>query len=580
MTEKTCARIYTECLKEHEVEYVFGMAGGFGDQLLWAELANAGIKPILIRDERSAIWMAEGYAKTSGKPGVVCLGIQAVPHAINGLPDAYNQQIPVIVMTWIWDTITEKEKNESHGRCYFAPDLLKHVTKKFFYFQEPERLPEYINMAFRCATTGMPGPVAIMHPDPMYFTKVDVDFKQDPTYNRYPATRVGPDPDLVRKGADLLAKAERPVILTGNYAPWGGDFVCQYDAWDELRELAELLVAPVASNKGVLADTHPLNVGSPGLFSTGPFSRGFLANKMLCEADLVLMVCAKTGVYSTNYYTFPPMGKRIVQIDFDPEEIGRNYPVELGIVGDPKLTLRALINVIKENKMVKRTMEAHPRVEEIQNFMQEWRKKTYSDLNSDEAPIHPARVMKELNDFIDTETIIAAGGSHCTLIYGYNYLDTPAPGRQFLTLAGGYSQIGTGIPMALGVKLGAPDKRVILIDGDGSFNYNINELETAARYGIPIVMIVFSNLTLFFDRTVAWEVEADFPEEIFRNNYDFTDINFGKIAEAMGCYGVRVERPAEIKDAIKAALESNRPAVIDIRTKVMTRAEVANMYVE
>ena len=134
MAEKNCARIYAECLKDREVEYIFGMAGGYGDQLLWAEVANAGIKPILVRDERSAIWMAEGYAKTSGKPGIVFLGIQAVPHAINGLPDAYNQQIPVIVMTWIWDTVTEKEKNESHGRCYFAPDLLKHVTKKFFYF--------------------------------------------------------------------------------------------------------------------------------------------------------------------------------------------------------------------------------------------------------------------------------------------------------------------------------------------------------------------------------------------------------------------------------------------------------------
>jgi len=224
-------------------------------------------------------------------------------------------------------------------------------------------------------------------------------------------------------------------------------------------------------------------------------------------------------------------------------------------------------------------MKADPRIKEIQNFTQEWQKKTSPDLNSDEAPIHPARVMKELNHFIDKETIIAVGGSHCTVIYGCNYLNTPAPGRQFLTLLGGYSQIGTGIPMALGVKMGAPDKRVILIDGDGSFNYNVNELETTARYRIPIVMIVFNNSTLFFDRTCAWELEADFPEEIYRNNYDFTDINFGKIAEDMGCYGVRVERPTEIKDAIEAALKSNRPAVIDIRTKVMTEGEVANMYV-
>jgi len=579
MVEKSCARIYAECLKDHEVEYIFGLAGGYGDQLLWAEVASAGIKPILVRDERSAVWMAEGYAKTSGKPGIVFMGIQAVPHVINGLPDAFNQQIPIIIMTWIWDPVMEKEKNESHGRCYFAPDLLKQVTKRFFYFQEPERLPEYINMAFRCATTGMPGPVAIMHPDPMYFEKIDLKYKQDLTYNRYPAIRVAPDPDLITKAVSILAKAEKPVIFTSNYSMWVRDFVCQYDAWDEVGELAELLVAPVAANKGVLPDNHPLYVGSPGTFSTGPYSRGFLANKMLCEADLVLLVCARTGVYSTHNYTIPPMGTRIIQIDFDPEEIGRNYPVELGIVGDPKLTLRALISAIKESNMVNRTIAAQPRVKEIQNFMQEWRGRIAPNLNSDEVPIHPARVIHEINGFIDKETIIAAALSFCTIVYGHNYLNTLVPGRQFLTLGGGYSQIGTGIPMVLGAKMGAPDKRVIYIDGDGSFNYNINEIETAARYGIPIVMIVFNNSTLFFDRTCAWELEEAFPEEIYRNNYDFTDINFGKIAEAMGCYGVRVEKPAEIKGAIKAALESNRPAVIDIPTKVMTKTEVTNMYI-
>jgi acetolactate synthase I/II/III large subunit len=165
---KTCAQVFAECLVDHEVEYVFGMPGGWGGDLLWGEVIKAGITPVLVRDDRSAVWMAEGYARTSRKPAVVTLGMEATGHAVNGLLDAFNLKVPVILVTWKNDPVSELDSYEVHGPIRFQRNLYEACTKRVFEYSEPERLPQYVDAAFRAATTGIPGPVAIIQPDPMF----------------------------------------------------------------------------------------------------------------------------------------------------------------------------------------------------------------------------------------------------------------------------------------------------------------------------------------------------------------------------------------------------------------------------
>jgi acetolactate synthase-1/2/3 large subunit len=573
---KTCARVFAECLVDHEVEYVFCLPGGWGSDLLWGEMIRVGIKPILVRDERSAVWMAEGYARTSKKPAVVCVGMQATGHAVNGLLDAYNMGVPIVVVTTSYHPASELDSYESHGPIRFQRNLYEACAKKVFEHNEPARIPQYVDTAFRVATTGVPGPVVLIQPDPIFVKEIDVERHQDPTTNTYPASRSVPAPDLIAQAATLLAGAERPVILTAAWGPHAQDFVSHYEATDELAALAELLAAPVAGNKGTLPDTHPLYAGYPGFVATGPLSRGAICNRLLAEADLVLMIGARPSQAITSGYKRPAVGARVIHIDFDPDAIGQRYPTELALVGDLQLTMRELVAALRDRPIAS-AVRRDAVYRELETFRAEWDQSVHAELTSSADPINPARVMHEINQIIDENTIVARAGGYCAGVYGTNYLHIQSSRQGWMGLSTGAAQIGTGIPMALGAKLGAPDRQVILIDGDGSFSYNLQEIETAARLGIDCVLIVLNNASLGYDRISSVDFHDTLGEGTFQQMFDYGDLDFAAVATALGAFGVRVTDPEQIGPALKEASDYDGPAVIDIVVRLDSEDETAKI---
>jgi len=427
------------------------------------------------------------------------------------------------------------------------------ITKWTVTIDQVDQIYPLIRRAFEVATMGRPGPVVVILRDEEVFKEADVEIKMEPEYTRYPALRIGPNQESVQKAASLLAKAERPII-------YAGTGVIMSQAWDELNELAELLGAPVTTTlqaKGVFPDTHPLSVGVGGFRCGYQGLRGVVANSFIVESDVALIIGTKMGWFTA--FNFSGTNTKLIQIDVDPFEVGKNHPVEIGIVGDAKLSLRALVKALKSYTS-KKKLEDLLIVKEIKKRLKEWRDIASADMDSDAVPIKVARVMKELRFFIDKNTIVCLDGSTAS-VWGASHLDALTPGRTFVQPRG-CAALGFIVPMALGVKVGVPEKRVFCVVGDGSFGYIIGELETAVRNNLNVVYIVINNL--------CWGWEKRSIEEVFGETIHFLDnapiANYGKVMEAMGGYGDLIERPEKIREAIARAIESNKPAALDIRT--------------
>lgn len=546
------AEIIAESLKAHEVEHWFGMPAGH--EILYLEVEKLGIDSVLIRDERNGAFMADGFSRASFKPGICTGGRMAAQYVASGMVEAYLSSIPVIAI------ISERglsilDKNPWGGSNDLV-SLFKTCTKWTHLAETADKVPDIMNKAFRVATTGRPGPVAVIVPGNVLEDEVDTELREESEYSNYPQLRIGPDPEMISKAAELLVKSERPVIVAG-----GGVMLSR--AWSELMQLAELMMIPVATTtmgKGAIPDSHPLSIGVVGSLCGGEGGRGQIANEMVKEADVALLVGNNTDQDSTVNWTVPDPGARIIHIDIDPDEIGRNYHAEVGIAADAKLALKALENGV-ETKLSRETPRDRPkRVKEIQQSMKRWRDEISPLMNSETVPIKPQRVLKELQNFIDQDTIVVADAGTVSSWAG-NYLDCDVAGKNFIAPRG-LTALGGGYPIALGAKVGVPEKRVFSLHGDGAFGYSVMEIETAVRHNIPVVSLVFNNSSLFWEK---WSAESKFGGEATgRIPFDFTDVNFGEIAKNMGCHGTRVERPEEIGDAIGQAVRSREPAIIDI----------------
>jgi acetolactate synthase-1/2/3 large subunit len=291
-----------------------------------------------------------------------------------------------------------------------------------------------------------------------------------------------------------------------------------------------------------------------GTYTSGTTGRGRVANKVVAESDVVLLIGTQTDQVDTTDWTIPQPDTTILHIDIDPEEIGRNYPTAFGIVADAKIALQQLGQII-EDRIPKRRKES-PRIKQIAKLLQEWRESIASEWHSSKTPINPQRVMKEVQTFIDSNTIVATDASYSSL-WVLSHLDFAEPGRRYVGPRG-LGIIGPGLPLALGAQLAAPDHRVICLTGDGGFGYSYPDLETAARYQIPVLVIVLNNQMLGFQK--------HYEETIYGKAIEcaFLDTNFAQIAEALHCHGTRLSKPDEISTAIRTGLETRQPTVIDI----------------
>ena len=539
MTKVTGAKAIAQTLKAHNVEQIFYI---FGYGVPVRELAAEGIKMVLTRNEKCAAYMADGYARISLKPGVAW-GYRG-PGSLNlaaGLADAYWSSSPVIAIT------SATQKAHIHRDSYQGTPDIRHfdeVTKWNVDVPTPDIAGECLRNAFQVATSGCPGPVHInFHANAIYQEAEIAKPFGDKAYQKIPAKRSRPNPKDTKAVAKALIEAKRPVIVAGQ-----GTLIS--NAWDEVIQLAEMMKIPVATSntaKGVIPDTHPLAIGVAGLYSKAT------ANKVILDSDLVFYIGCKTGNMATGNWTTPTPDKKVIQLDIDPEFIGRNYKTAATMVCDAKLGLQDLIATLKQ-LMAKPAKGYQSRLTEVADFMKQWNDAAAAEMSSDAKPITGHRLIKEIRNALAPHDILVTDTGSET-IWSSLFYEVVASGRNYICAAG---SLGWSFPAAIGAKFAAKDRKVLNLIGDGGMGYHIGEFETAVRYDVPVVVVVLNNM--------SWAQPRDTLTE---------PVDFSKVAKAFGGFGVRVEDPGNLAGALKEAFDSGKPAIIDV---VVDRGTKGNGY--
>lgn len=545
----TGAECLADMLKGYGVTHVFMVPAVLRRTFAEMERRTA-IKRIHAHGEKSAAYMADGYARASGRPGVCMAQVIGALNLAAGLRDAWLAHSPVIAMTGGREPKTKFRKvyQEVDDMPSFEP-----VTKFNATVDDVARFPDMVRQAFRAATSGTPGPVHLQfrgNEGQIDIEEADMEPLVEAQFARMPPFRSRPDDVAVRAAIALLEQAERPVIVAGGGVRASG-------AGAELIALAEALQIPVATSlngKDSIPGTHPLSVGVVGSYSRES------ANRIVNRADLVCFIGTETGGMTTHFWAVPAIGTPAIQIDIDPEALGRNYPLRAGINGDAKTTLAAMVAAADRTSASKRKGW----IAEIQTACAEWRKKYLAALTSDAMPIRPERLCHELTQHMPDDAIVVVDTGHAGMWMGGLY-DLRTPAQSYIRSAG---HLGWAFPAGLGAKCACPDRPVVTFTGDAGFWYHIGEIETAVRWNINAVTVVNNNgggnqSKRGFDRAYGGEQT---PQA--RELWTYTKVNFARIAEDIGALGIRVEKPGDFAPALAKALAANRPVIIDVVTDI------------
>ncbi len=542
----TGGRFMAETLAGYGVTHVFFVPVIIQRALL--EMEKLGIKRILTHGEKAAAYMADGYARASHKPGICAAQNVGAANLAAGLQDPFLGGSPVLAITG------RKPRISQHRNSYQEVDHLRPfsaVTKYSVPVDSVEQLPFLLRQALREATSGAPGPVHLdlegTSGNVVMEGEADLEVIIEENFTRVPAYRPEPEAAMVRAAAQALSAAQRPVIVAG-----GG--VTASGAQQEVVQLAEMMSIPVATSlnaKTAIPDGHPLSVGVCGSYSRT------CANRLVSEADLVLYIGSHTGSQVTNEWTVPSLDTPVIQIDIDPSELGRSYPAKATLQGDAKACLRRLMEVLEP---------LGPRTEWVnraQELVAEWREGVSEVANSDGSPIRPERLCKELTDFLPSDAVLISDTGHSGIWTG-TMIDLKEQTQQYIRCAG---SLGWGFPGALGAKCALPDRPVICFTGDGGFWYHMSELETALRYGINAVIVVNNNHSLNQEKRSndrLYAGQPGNPEELWH----MLDVDLAKLAQTIGCFGIRVDQPGQIQSALEQAIASGKPAVVDVVTDI------------
>ena len=542
MPRMTGARFLAETLEGYGVTHTFFVPAVVRKAV--AEMERVGIRRIVTHGEKAAAYMADGYARATNRPAVCMAQSVGAANLAAGLQDAYLAQSPVIAITGRRPPLHQHRNSyqEIEHMLAFSP-----VTKYNVAVEVVEQLPFLLRQAFREATSGAPGPVHLEFQgrlgEVVVDGEADLEVIVEEPFTRQPAFRPEPEAERVREAARVLSEAQRPVIVAG-----GG--VTASQAKQSVVELAEMLSIPVATSlnaKGTILDNHPLSVGVVGSYSR------WCANRVVAEADLVVFIGSHTGDQVTLDWKIPPMGTPVVQIDIDPSELGRSYPTKVALLGDARATVGRLIEALEP---------LGPRTEWVnraQQLVREWRAEVAPMVNSDASPIRPERICKEIADFLPTDAVLISDTGHAGIWTG-TMVDLRHTEQSYYRCAG---TLGWGFPAALGAKCAVPDRPVLCFTGDGGFWYHIAELETALRYGINTVTVVNNNHSLNQDKMGTEQAYVGYSgnsDEIWQ----FLDIDFARLAQSIGCFGIRVEHPSQLQIALEQAFASDKPAVVDV----------------
>jgi len=432
-------------------------------------------------------------------------------------------------------------------------DILRPAAKDLLRVESVARIPEIMRRAFTIATTGRPGPVVVDVPEDVCHGThgfAPEAFTVNPIYRSAPALRCVPDGASLAHAARLLAEAHRPIVLAG-----GG--VHLSDATAELGALARALNLPVAhtmTGKGALACTDPLNAG---LF--GRYDR--IANGLIAEADLLLVVGCKLGEIATKRYSLPRSGQRAIHIDIVGEEIGRTIEPELALWGDARETLRSLRMALSPDAAAIHERQSGYAAE-VASRMQAWRDLAAERYAAAEVPVAMGRLMGELNAAMPKDGILVADGGFAAHWAALLY-DTRRAGRGFVPDRG-FASIGYGLPGAIGAALAAPERPVVAITGDGGFNMMVGELETARRLGVAICVVIVNNAASGYVKALQ---HLMYGAGAYHAS-DLAETNYAEIARACGCEGIRVEHPDALGPALRRGIAQDGTTVIDV---VVTR---------
>ncbi len=549
----TGGRFIAETVHGYGITHVFFMPY-IGPRALM-EMEKLGIKRVQTHGEKAAAYMADAYARAKRGPGLCMAQSVGAVNLAAGLQDAYLACSPVIALTGRELQISQQRhayQEVDHVNPFSA------VTKYSGFVATPEQLPVYLRQAFRTATSSTPGPTHLdlegLAGQLVVEPEAELEVVIEEMFAHVPPFRPEAELEKVNAALKLLTQAKRPVIVAG-----GG--VTASGARAELIALAEKLSIPVATAlnaKTSFPTDHPLEVGVPGSYSRA------CANQVLCEADLVFFIGSHTGGQVTNAYTIPPQATPIIQLDINPDEIGRNYPVQVGLQGDARNTLR---------KLLEQAEAVEPRAEwisRVQERVRAWKEEAAEHLNSDILPMRPERLCRELTDYLPSDVILVSDTGHSGIWTG-TMIDFKHPEQMFLRCAG---SLGWGLPAAMGAKCAHPDRPVLCFTGDGGIWYHIAELETAVRCGINTVTVVNNNHSLNQEKggvEAIYGAQTPGSDELWL----FADNDFAKIAESMGALGITVLKPGDLVGALDQAFASGKPAVIDVKTHLDGIAEKA-----
>ena len=538
-------------LAAHKVGPMFGM-GGFQLLPFYDAVRRLGLVHHLINDERCGIFAADAYAKVTGRVGVcdATLGPGAT-NLITGMVEALNAGSPLVVI--VGDSNREHSWKNMTQECRQV-EILGPAAKEIIRVEAIGRIPALVRRAFAVATSGRPGPVVLDVPEDIahgVFAFTEGELCADPRNGAAPSLRMRPSGDSVARAVEKLAAARRPLILAGGGVHLSG-------AAKNLLSFAEAQSIPVAhtmTGKGAIACTHAL---SAGLF--GRYDR--IANDLIAESDCLLVIGCKLGEIATKRYSLIPADTTLVHLDILSDEFTRVVTPTVSMWADARegiMDLHAALEAHAERLRAERA----DYVENVATRMANWRGQVQARLTSDEVPINMARLMHEINNAMPAKSWLVADGGFAAHWGGLLY-DTKRPGRGFVPDRG-FASIGYGLPGAIGATLGAAGAPVVAITGDAGFNMTLGELETARRIGLAFSLVVVNNAASGYVKALQ---HLMYGQGGYQSS-DLHEVNYARVAEALGCAGIRVEKPEELAPALESGFERrDRPTVIDV---VVTR---------
>jgi acetolactate synthase-1/2/3 large subunit len=533
------SQILARSLRRLHVDTFFYIMGG---PMMAAETASVeeGLRAIDVRHEQAAAMMAHAYGRVKNTLGV-CMAASG-PGATNLITGVANSWADCAPLLAIGGSAPISQRGKGAFQEMDQVAAFKPITKWAEQVSDPRRVPEFVETAARHALSGRPGPVYLDMPGDVLYRQVEED---DVVYPEVAADtyRVRPrgDPALIDDACRLLAQAERPLILTGSGILWSG-------AEAELQQLVELAGIPfytTPQGRGVVPDDHALS---------------FLTARSTAfrEADLLLLIGTRIN-YVIGHLAPPRFNAaaRLIQVDIDPSEIGHNHPADVGIVGDARAVLKQLLEALPNRVDAKRFEGWRQHLSQVEASK---RAEAENAMSTDQQPIHPLRLCKEVRDFLDRDAILVVDGQE---ILNYGRQSIPTFVARHRLNSGVFGTMGIGLPFGVGAKVAKPDKQVLVLHGDGSFGLNAMELDTCSRFNIPVVTVVSLN--------GGWT--ADPNREKTGRELGYT--KFHKMAEALGCHAEYVEAPAQIRPALDRAFKSDAPALVNVVTDWRARATTA-----